>query len=315
MHLRSAHGEPLVDHRAERELVDGAREHPEDEHGAALAAGVDGVTDGGGAVRLEAQLLLGLVVQVHGSVAVGLHADRLDAHVGAASAGAFAQFRRDVGGGVVDGLGADVPLGHLQAFGDAVDGDDAFRAEQDRRPCRHLADGAAAPDGHHVTGLHTAEVRTHPPGGHGVGDEQGAGVVDALGDGEGAVIGEGDAHVFGVAAAQAAHGVGVAEDTGGLVAEQGLPDTGVGVGVVAERPQVVGAVPAAAAADERGDDDPVAHLVPAHRRPGLDDLADELVSDDVAGPHGRDVPADEVQVGAAGGARDEPHDDVLVVAQ
>ncbi|MET9154409.1 hypothetical protein ABZX82_24545 [Streptomyces griseoflavus] len=43
MHLRAAHGEPFVDLRAEREHVDGSCEDPEDEDGARLAAGADGL--------------------------------------------------------------------------------------------------------------------------------------------------------------------------------------------------------------------------------------------------------------------------------
>ncbi|MDG9720688.1 hypothetical protein, partial [Streptomyces sp. DH24] len=44
---------------------------------------------------------------------------------------------------------------------------------------------------------------------------------------EGAVVGEGEADVLGVAAAQAAHGMGVAEDADGLILEEDLTDAGL----------------------------------------------------------------------------------------
>jgi hypothetical protein len=54
-----------------------------------------------------------------------------------------------------------VPLGHLKAFGDPVDGDHAFRAQQDRGACRHLADGPATPYGDDVTGLAAGIAHLH----------------------------------------------------------------------------------------------------------------------------------------------------------
>lgn len=216
MLLGAPHGQALVDQRAEGELVDGVGEHARDEDRTALAAGVNGLPYGGGTVGLQPQLLLDLVVKVHGTVAVGFHADGLDAHVGATAAGALAQFRPDVGARVVDDLAADVPLGHLQTLGDPVDGDHTFRAQQDRGACRHLADGPATPHCDHVAGLHPGQIGAHPARGHRVGHEQGARVVDALRYGEGPVVGEGHAHVLGMAAAQPAHGVGVAEDAAGV---------------------------------------------------------------------------------------------------
>ncbi|WP_291412980.1 hypothetical protein [Actinophytocola sp.] len=81
MLLRAAEREPVVDHGAEWELVDQAAEHAEHEHGAALAAGVDGFPDGGRTVRLQVQLLLDLVVHMVRARAVRLHTHGFDAHV------------------------------------------------------------------------------------------------------------------------------------------------------------------------------------------------------------------------------------------
>src|SRR5690348_10532698 len=70
---------------------------------------------------------------------------------------------------------------------------------------------------------------------------------------------------------------------------------------------------APAAADERAHHYPVAWLVLRHRRADLGDLAHELVAEDVPGPHGRDVAAEQVQVRAAGGAEADLEDHVLRV--
>ena len=101
----------------ERELVDQPAEHPEGEQAAALAAGVDRLPQRGGPVGLQPQLLLDLVVEVLRAGAVRLHPDGLDAHVGAAAAGALLQLGDDAVAGVVEGLGADVLAHLLEALG------------------------------------------------------------------------------------------------------------------------------------------------------------------------------------------------------
>jgi hypothetical protein len=70
--------------------------------------------------------------------------------------------------------------------------------------------------------------------------------------------------------------------------------------VVAQRPQVVIAVPAGPAPYEGRDDDPVTNGVLRRLGADLDDLAHVLVADDVALAHRRDVAVDEMQVRAAG---------------
>ena len=71
--------------------------------------------------------------------------------------------------------------------------------------------------------------------------------------------------------------------------------------------------PAVAAGDRERDDDAVADLEVVHAAADLDDLAHELVPEDVALLHRRDVAVVEVQVGAADRGRRDPHDRVAVV--
>ena len=73
------------------------------------------------------------------------------------------------------------------------------------------------------------------------------------------------------------------------------------------------AVPALAADDEGRHDDAVALLDLLHLGPDLLDHAHELVADDVAGLHGRDVAVDEVQVRAAGRGHRHAQDGVVRV--
>src|SRR5262249_45995495 len=70
------------------------------------------------------------------------------------------------------------------------------------------------------------------------------------------------------------------------------------------------AVDARAAGDGRRDDDAVADLEVAHVRSDLLDDADAFVAEDGPRLHPRQRAADHVQIGAADGARREPHDGV-----
>ena len=97
------------------------------------------------------------------------------------------------------------------------------------------------------------------------------------------------------------------------IAEHRLLQLGLRMGVVAQRVELVLAVPALAADDERRHDHPVALLHLLHLGADLLDHAHELVADDVAGLHGRDVAVDEVQVRAAGRRHGHPQDGVVRV--
>ena len=62
-----------------------------------------------------------------------------------------------------------------------------------------------------------------------------------------------------------------------------------------------------------GHDDAVAALDAGHARAGVLDDAHELVAEDVAVLHARDLAAVDVQVGAADGGGGDAQDDVVVV--
>jgi hypothetical protein len=190
-----------------------------------------------------------------------------------------------VGALVVDDVGAQLALGHLEPVVEAVDEDHPLGPQQLGRPGGHLADRSATPDRDHVARLHPAQVGAHPPGRGRVGGEQRRHVVQPVGDLEGDLVGEWQPHILGVAALEAAHGVGVAEDPGRVIAPHALGDGRVGVAVVAAGEQALLAVPAAAAGDDRADYHPIADPVAGDVRADLDDLAHELVPDHVSRPH------------------------------
>ena len=94
---------------------------------------------------------------------------------------------------------------------------------------------------------------------------------------------------------------------------QCLGDAGIGVGVVAQRPQIVPCSTSTAARDERAHHHAVTHAAVPDARPDLDDLAEELVADHVARRIAGMSAAEEVQVRAAHRARPHLQDDVLAV--
>jgi hypothetical protein len=104
--------------------------------------------------------------------------------------------------------------------------------------------------------------------------------------------------------------VGIAIEASGGVAEQRLSHPGVGVGVLAERVEAMLTRPAGAAGDGEGDDDAVADADVVNLRTDLDDLAHELVAEDVAFLHGGNEAVVEVEVGAADGGGGDAHDGV-----
>src|SRR5205085_3908853 len=85
----------------------------------------------------------------------------------------------------------------------------------------------------------------------------------------------------------------------GGVAEHQVAEALLAVGPLAHRPVAAPALIALAAADREGNDDAVAHLELLVLAADLDDLAHELVADDVARLHARHEAVEEVEGGAA----------------
>ena len=203
---------------------------------------------------------------------------------------------------------------HPQPLGEAVDRDHPLGAHQPRALLRHQAHAAAAPDRDRVARLDVAEIGAHVAGRRRIREKQRRLVRHPVGNLEAVIVGKRHAHVLRVRARVAAEGVGVAVDAGRRVAaEQRRLQLGLGMRVVAQRVEVVLAVPALAADDERGNDDAVALLHALHLGADLLDHAHELVADHVAGLHGGDVAVDEVEVRAAGRGQADAQDGVVRV--
>src|SRR4051794_7514930 len=126
-------------------------------------------------------------------------------------------------------------------------------------------------------------------------------------------VGERDAYVLGLPAGEAARQVRVAEDPRGRMAEHLLGEPCVRIRVLAQRVQLVLARVAVAARDRERHDDAVADLEVRDGLALFDDLAHELVTEDVAALHRRDVAVEKVEVRAADRGRGDADDRVAVV--
>jgi len=125
MHVGLAHPnrQRLREGAAHGHLVEEPAVNAGNRHDAALAAGLDGLTERVGPVGAEPHRHLRAVVQSVEARAVGLGAYRVDARVGAAAAGSLLELLDDVGDlHVVDGLGLPLRLGHEQPNLPSVDG-------------------------------------------------------------------------------------------------------------------------------------------------------------------------------------------------
>jgi hypothetical protein len=162
-----------------------------------------------------------------------------------------------------------------------------------------LADGAAAPHGNGVAWLDVAVFSGHVSRRKDVGKEQDLFVRKPVLDLERAHVGEGHARVFGLTAGEAAGQVRVSEDSRRRVAEHLLGQPGVWVRVLAERIHLPLAEEAGAAGNRKADHHAITDLQLLDFRPDLDDFSHELVANDVAPFHRRNIAVVEVQVGAA----------------
>jgi hypothetical protein len=172
-------------------------------------------------------------------------------------------------------------------------------------------DRTGAPHRHHVARLDVALLGGLIAGREDVGEEEHLLVRNAVRDLQRIHVGERHPHVLRLAAGVAAVEMRVAVDPGRGEAHQRLVHPGVRIGVVAERVELARAEPAAAAGDRERHDHAVAGAQRLHRRAGLDDLAHEFMSEDVAAHHGRYVAVVEMEIGAADRGERHLHDGVV----
>jgi len=147
---------------------------------------------------------------------------------------------------------------------------------------------ATAPHGHGLSGPDVGVLGGLVARRRGVRGKQQLLIGVALGGLERAHVGLGHAHILGKATGIAAEAVGVAEEAGRRLAVHLLQHPGVGVGVVAPGGVALSAEGTMATGHQRRHDDAVARLHLMHLFTDLNDLAHELVADDVAFAHGDD---------------------------
>jgi hypothetical protein len=164
-----------------------------------------------------------------------------------------------------------------------------------------------------VARLDVAHLRAHVAGREDVGEEEHLLVGHAVRDLDGPDVGERHARELGLPARVAAQHVRVAEDARRRVAPHLLGHPRVGVRVLAQREELLRAHVAGATRDRERHDHAVADLEVLHRGPDLDDLAHELVAQDVALLHRRHEAVVEVEIRAADRGRGDADDGVAGV--
>ena len=149
--------------------------------------------------------------------------------------------------------------------------------------------------------MNVAILGGHVAGGEDVGKEEHLLVGYVVRNFEAPNIGEWHASVLRLAASVASHHVGIAEQARARVAIHFFGNPRVRIGVVAARPQLLLAEPAAPACDGEWHQNAVARIQVLHLGAEFDDLAHELVAEDVALLHRGNVAVVEMKIRAADG--------------
>jgi hypothetical protein len=147
--------------------------------------------------------------------------------------------------------------------------------------------------------LDVAEVGSHVAGGDSVGKEDNLFITQSLWHVKAVVIGIGHAYILCMCSCVSSEGMRVAVDASSRIAEDWCLEFRIGIRVVAERVEIVLAIPAGSADDERGNDDAVASLHFLDFWTNLHDLTHELMTDNVSVAHRWEIAIDEVEVRAA----------------
>src|SRR4051812_28346438 len=120
-------------------------------------------------------------------------------------------------------------------------------------------------------------------------------------------------NVLGVRTRITAERMRVAVDSGGGITKHRLLHFRIRVGVVAQRPEIMLAVPAFPAADKRRNDNTVSLLYFLDFAADIYHLTHELVADHIALSHRGDVAVNEMQIRPAGGGHADAQDGVMGV--
>src|SRR5690606_14553391 len=126
-HLES---QPLVEGRAEGNLVEQATIDPGQGDDASFSTGLDRLSQHGRAVRLQSHGLLRLVISSGNSEAVGFESDCIDAGIGSAASGHFSEGLENVFVLVVDDLRATMLTREGESVRHAIDRDYLLRSQE-----------------------------------------------------------------------------------------------------------------------------------------------------------------------------------------
>jgi hypothetical protein len=202
---------------------------------------------------------------------------------------------------VIDHLGAAFVTRHLQSFGDPVNRNHPFGAQHVGALNREQPHRTTPPDSDGIPRADVADFSRHVAGGEDVRKEEHLLIGQVVGDLDRPHIGKGNAGVLSLPASIAAEEVGIAKEARGRVAIHLLRHPGIGVRVIAQRPEMLLAEEAVAAGDGKGHHNAVADLQIVNFGAYVHHLAHKLVAEDVPFLQRGDETVEEMQVRAADG--------------
>src|SRR3984957_11074364 len=241
------------------------------------------------------------------------HADAIDHHIGALAFADLLDPLEDVLFREIDDVGGAGLLRHGDALRYGLNRDDALSAQNLGGLDRGQDDRTRAPDRRDLSALDAGLLGGLIACGENIGQEEDVLVLHSVRHFHGRDIGHGHAHIFGLAARVAACEVGVAKQAGRRVAELRGRHRRVAVGALADGIVAQLALPALAAIDIEGNDDPIALPELRMSRARLDHLAHELVPEDIAALHRRHQAIHQMKVRAADRAARHLDDDISTV--
>ena len=236
---------------------------------------------------------------------LGVDADGVDRAVGPDAARQLADRVDRVVGREVDRLRAGA-TGHVEPVAMLVDAQDPPGAHQSRADDAEDAHRTRAEHGNGVALADVGQRGAEPAGREDVREQDRLLVGDLVGQADETGVGVRDPGALGLQPVEAARLLGPAEERGARCVRV----RAIALGVVARA-----AVRAGAAGDRRADHDAIARVEVAHAFAELLDDPHAFVTEDAAGLDAGHRAADEVQVGAADGARRQPDDGVLGALQ
>src|SRR4051812_16908030 len=279
--LRHAERQSAIDRGPHGYLVDEPAIHPNDGNCAEVAAAVNRLPQN---MRpIGAHECRNLDAVEHGICTghcLGLGADRIDTRIRAPAFGQFHDPVVDIFLHEIEGLGAALAR-QIQPFGNSINSNDAFGAEQEGALDRELANRSTSPDGNSFSASDAAELGSHVAGRKNVREKKDLLVAQAIRHLHWSDVGIRDAKIFGLAAGVAAEKMRITKESCRRVAPEFRRLFMIGIGAFASGKISSLAEEAFAASNREGHYDAVADLERLVVRADLDNLTHRFMAENI----------------------------------